>query len=159
MQIESDIAVGRPVSEVFDYIARAECLPDYMTDFESVQQVGEGEPGLGTQYRYRMGRGAEGTFEWTTFEPHSRLAWRGPAVKAGLGSMEPAGWWELSPAAGGGTRVKLVMAPAPGGMFKLLAPLMAAAMRKSNDQALARLKDRLESDPTPPAPPRAPRVS
>jgi hypothetical protein len=91
-----------------------------------------------------MNRGAEGTFEWTTFEPTSRLAWHGPAVKAGPGSMEPAGWWEMSDAGQGSTRVKLVMAPTPGGFLKLLAPFLAAGMRKGNDQALQRLKTRLE---------------
>ncbi|HZU59538.1 MAG TPA: SRPBCC family protein [Solirubrobacteraceae bacterium] len=144
MQIESETTIERPSAAVFDYIARAEYLPEYVTEFETVQQVGEGEPGVGTQYRYKMSRGAEGTFEWTTFEPHSRLAWHGPAVKAGPGSMEPAGSWEISEASGGGSRVKLVMAPTPGGLFKLLAPFMAAGMRKGNDRALERLKQRLE---------------
>jgi hypothetical protein len=37
------------------------------------------------------------------------------------------------------------MAPTPGGLFKLLAPFMAAGMRKGNERALARLKQRLES--------------
>lgn len=153
MQIESDITVDRPTSEVFAYIARAEYLPEYVTEFQTVEQVGQGAPGRGTQYSYKMTRGAEGTFEWTTFEPDSRLAWEGPAVKVGPGSMAPAGWWELSAASGGGTRVKLVMAPTPGGLFKLLAPFMAAGMRKGNDQALERLKGRLEDAPAAPPQP------
>ena len=146
MQVESEITVERPPAEVFEYIAHAEYLPEYVTDFASVQQASDGEPGLGTQYRYTMNRGGEGTFEWTRFEPTGRLEWHGPAVKAGPGSMEPAGWWELSedPA---GTRLKLVMAPTPGGLFKLLAPFLAAGMRKGNAQALERLKQRLESRP------------
>jgi hypothetical protein len=90
-----------------------------------------------------MKRGAEGTFQWTRFEPTSSLGWEGPAVKAGPGSMEPSGWWELSDA-GAGTRVKLVMAPKPGGLFKLLAPFMAAGMRKGNAKALDLLKQQLE---------------
>jgi uncharacterized protein YndB with AHSA1/START domain len=147
MQIESDISIARPRSEVFDYIAHAEYLPQYVTDFESVSQVSEGEPGVGTQYSYRMGRGGEGTFEWTRFEPASRLAWHGPAVKAGPGSMEPAGRWELTETSGG-TNVTLVMAPTPGGLFKLLAPFMSAGMRKGNEQALERLKQQLESGAT-----------
>jgi hypothetical protein len=87
-----------------------------------------------------------GTFAWTEFEPNTRLAWHGPKVKAGPGSMEPAGWWELAPAAGG-THVKLVMAPTPGGLFKVLSPFLAAGMRKGNAQALERLKQELESHP------------
>lgn len=159
MQVESETAVNRPAQDVFDYIARAEYLPEYVQDFESVAQTSEGEPGLGTSYSYKMSRGQQGTFHWTRFERPSRLAWEGPPVKAGPGSMQPAGWWELSET-GGGTNVKLVMAPTPGGLFKLLAPLMAAGMRKGNAKALERLKQRLEqaaagaSEPgtTPPGP-------
>lgn len=143
MRIEAETTIERPPSDVFDYLARAEYLPEYVTDFDSVQQVSEGEPAAGTRYSYKMARGAEGTFEWTRFDPGSHLEWHGPAVHAGLGSMEPAGWWELSDA-DGATRVKLVMAPKPGGLFKLLAPFMAAGMRKGNARALDRLKQRLE---------------
>jgi hypothetical protein len=51
--------------------------------------------------------------------------------------------------AGAGTRVKLVMAPTPGGLFKLMAPLMSRGMRKGNAQALSRLKGRLEGHSRP----------
>ena len=95
MQIESEITVARAPEAVFKYLAHAEYLPNYVTDFESVSQEGDGEPGIGTNYSYRMARGGEGTFEWTSFEPNRKLAWHGPKVKAGPGSMEPAGWWEL----------------------------------------------------------------
>src|SRR5919205_1572639 len=117
MHIESETSISRPREEVFDFIAHGERLPEYVTDFATVEQASEGEPALGTEYRYTMERGqAEGTFEWTEFQPSRRLAWHGPPAKAGPGSMEPAGWWELSYANGGGTRVKLVMAPKPGGL-------------------------------------------
>jgi hypothetical protein len=102
-----------------------------------------------------MSRGqAEGTFEWTEFEPHSKLAWHGPPAKAGGGSMEPGGWWELSDE-GSATHVKLVMTPTPGGLLKLMAPFMSRGMRKGNAEALERLKQRLESSqpgPGTPAP-------
>jgi uncharacterized protein YndB with AHSA1/START domain len=144
MQIESEITIGRPAADVFSYIAHAEELPEYVTDFQTVVQDSDGEPGVGTRYSYKMRRGGQGSFEWTEFAPTSRLAWHGPAVKAGPGSMEPAGRWEISPV-GEGTRVKLVMAPTPGGLFKLLAPFMAAGMRKGNEKALELLKQKLES--------------
>ena len=145
MELEAETTVARSRSEVFDHIARAEHLPEYVTQFAWVRQVSPGEPTRGTSYAYRMARGpAEGTFEWTEFERPSRLAWHGPPAKAGPGSMEPSGRWEFADA-GSGTRVKLVMTPKPGGLFKLLAPLMAGAMRKGNAQALERLKHQLES--------------
>lgn len=149
MHVEAEIAIARPRSEVFQYLAHAERLPEYVTDFASVNQKSPGEPHLGTEFAYKMQRGqTEGTFEWTEFEPHSRLAWHGPPAKAGPGSMEPAGWWELSEASDG-TQVKLVMAPKPGGLFKLMAPLMAMGMRRGNAKALLRLKQRLEQTPKP----------
>jgi uncharacterized protein YndB with AHSA1/START domain len=146
MHVEAATVVERPRSEVFDYISRAERLPEYVTDFAWVRQASEGEPGRGTEYSYKMERGqAEGTFEWTEFESPSKLAWHGPPAKAGPGSMKPAGWWELSDE-GAGTHVKLVMAPKPGGLFKLMAPFMSMGMRKGNAKALERLKQRLEGD-------------
>jgi uncharacterized protein YndB with AHSA1/START domain len=144
MHVEAETTVNRPRSEVFEYIARAERLPEYVTEFAWVRQASQGQPGRGTEYSYQMSRGqAEGTFAWTEFEPDSRLAWHGPPTKAGPGTMEPAGWWELSDA-GGGTHVKLVMTPTPGGFFKLMAPFMSMGMRKGNAKALERLKQRLE---------------
>ena len=144
MQIESEITIQRPAAEVFDHIARAERLPEYVTEFDWVRPASEDEPALGSTYSYKLARGqAQGTFEWTQFDRPSKLAWRGPPAKAGLGSMEPSGRWELGEA-DGGTRVKLVMAPRPGGLFKLLVPLMSGGMRKGNARALERLKRQLE---------------
>ena len=145
MHVEAETTVSRPCPQVFDYIAHAERLPEYVTEFAWVKQVTEGEPARGTEYSYKMARGqAEGTFDWTEFEPCSRLAWHGPPAKAGPGSMEPAGHWELIDVDGRETRVKLVMEPKPGGLFKLFAPFMAAGMRKGNARALERLKAKLE---------------
>jgi uncharacterized protein YndB with AHSA1/START domain len=144
VHVEAETSIARSPDEVFAYLARAEQLPQYVQDFDWVRQESEGGPALGTRYSYKMKRGAEGTFEWTEFQPDSRLAWRGPPTKAGPGSMEPSGWWELS-REDGGTRVKLVMTPKPGGLFKLMAPLMAGGMRKGNAKALELLKQRLEA--------------
>jgi uncharacterized protein YndB with AHSA1/START domain len=146
MQVEAEITIDRPVQEVFDYLARGEHLPEYAAEFASVRQTSGGPPAQGTQYRYATSRGAEGTFRWSRFEPPSHLAWEGPPVKAGPGSMQPAGRWELS-RSGAGTQVRFVMAPTPGGVFKVLAPFLAAGMRRANSAALERLKQRLEAGP------------
>jgi len=147
MHLEAETTVTRPRAEVFDYLSRAEHLPEYVTDFAWVKQDSEGAPSVGTRYSYKMARGkAEGTFEWTEFERDSRLAWHGPPAKSGPGTMEPSGWWELTDE-GAATHVKLVMTPEPGGLFKLLAPLMSGSTRKGNARALERLKQRLEGSP------------
>jgi uncharacterized protein YndB with AHSA1/START domain len=144
MHVEAETTIARPPAEIFDYLAHGERLPEYVTDFESVQQSTPGEPTLGTEYAYKMKRGAEGTFKWTEFQSPSRLAWGGPPAKAGPGSMEPSGWWELSDA-DGGTHVKLVMTPKPGGLFKLMAPLLARSIRKGNPKALELLRQKVTS--------------
>lgn len=141
---EAEITISRPRSEVFDYIAHAERMPEYVDDFEQVAHEEDGEPAHGHVYSYRMKRGAEGTFEWTEFSPHDKLAWSGPKAKLGPGSMKPSGHWQLSDE-GGGTRVKLVMTPEPGGLFRLMAPLMKMRMTKGNAIALEKLKSKLES--------------
>jgi uncharacterized protein YndB with AHSA1/START domain len=143
---EAEINIDRPRAEVFDYLAHAERLPDYVGDFEAVSHEEPGEPAKGHVYSYRMKRGGvEGTFEWIEFQPHERLAWRGPAVKSGPGSMRPSGWWELRDE-GSGTHVKLVMTPEPGGLFKLAAPFMKMGMSKGNATAMQKLKAQLEND-------------
>jgi uncharacterized protein YndB with AHSA1/START domain len=143
MHVEAQISIARPRAQVFDYLAHSEHLPDYATDFVWVKQTTHGEPGLGTEYRYKMKRGTEGTFTRTEFQPHDRLAWHGPSAKAGPGSMEPAGRWELSDAAGG-TNVKLTMAPKAHGLLKLLEPMISRGIRKDLPLALERLKQTLE---------------
>ena len=42
MQIEAETTVGRPPSMVFEYLSHAEHLPDYVTEFAWVLQVGMG---------------------------------------------------------------------------------------------------------------------
>ena len=151
MHVEAEITIERPRGEVFDYIARAEFLPEYVTDFAWVKQLSEGDPARNTEYAYQMVRGkVEGTFEWTEFAAPTRLAWHGPPARSGPGTMEPSGAWELSDQ-GAGTRVKLVMTPKPGGLFKLLAPLMSMGMKGGNARALQRLKERLEQHAETPA--------
>lgn len=142
---EAEITIDRPRNEVFEFLAHGERLPEYIDDFETVTHEEPGEPARGHVYSYKMKRGAEGTFEWKEFHPYDALAWSGPAVKQGPGSMRPVGHWELKDE-GGGTHVKLVMQPEPGGLFKLMAPLMKGSMRKGNQRALEKLKRILESD-------------
>jgi uncharacterized protein YndB with AHSA1/START domain len=145
IRTEAEITIDRPRNEVFQFLARGERLPEYIDDFESVTHEEQGEPARGHVFSYKMKRGAEGTFEWKEFHPYDKLGWSGPAAKQGLGSMRPAGYWQLTDE-GTGTHVKLVMEPEPGGLFKLMGPLMKSQMAKGNERALAKLKSILESN-------------
>src|SRR3954465_12400027 len=141
---EAETTINRPRNEVFEFLAHAETLTEYVNDFETVSHEEPGEPARGHVYSYRMKRGGvEGTFEWKEFQPYDKLGWSGPRVKSGPGSMGPAGHWQLSDE-GAGTHVKLVMEPEPGGLFKLMAPFMKMGMSKGNVRALEKLKAQLE---------------
>src|SRR3954465_14453696 len=143
---EAETTINRPRNEVFEFLAHAETLTEYVNDFETVSHEEPGEPARGDGYSYRMKRGGvEGTFEWKEFQPYDKLAWSGPRVKQGPGSMRPVGHWQLS-GEGAGTHVKLVMEPEPGGLFTLMGPLMKMQMKKGNQRALETLKRILESD-------------
>ena len=144
IRTEGHVTIDRPAAEVFDYLAHGEHMPDYIDEFDRVAHEQEGAPAQGHVYSYKMRRGAEGTFQWTDFQPNEKLGWSGPAAKQGLGSMQPSGWWELSEH-DGHTHLRLVMTPEPGGMFKLMAPLMRRSMVRGNERALEKLKTILES--------------
>ena len=143
MHLESTIDIARPRNEVFEYLAHGENLPEYASDFVWVNQTSSGVPCLGSEYAYEMARGAKGTFRRTVFEPISKLAWEGPPAKSGPGTMAPSGSWELSDVSGA-TRVKLVMSPVPGGLLRLMAPMISKKIASELPGALVRLKRRLE---------------
>src|SRR5215212_3903236 len=53
MHVEAETTVARPRDEVFEYLAHAERLPEYVTDFATVSQASPGEPSQGTEYSYK----------------------------------------------------------------------------------------------------------
>jgi len=144
MHVASEITISRPRHEVFEYLARSEYLPEYASDFDWVEQTSAGGPGPDSEYSYKMKRGTQGTFRRTTFEPDLRLGWVGPPAKAGPGTMAPSGSWELSDTDSGGTNVKLVMSPTPGGLLRLMSPILTRKIASDLPPSLMRLKRRLE---------------
>ncbi len=141
-RVEHELTVAKPPQTVFDYLAAADRLTEWMGDeFERVTSEG------GRRFRYTTKRGSvEGTFEWTEFEPPRRLAWRGERVSplGPLGAVQPSGEYTLTPA-DGGTRVRAVQAPEFGGAMKLLAPIIGASIKKSWPAQLERMKRNVES--------------
>jgi hypothetical protein len=78
--------------------------------------------------------------EW---EPDSRMVMRSAE---GVFPMEAS--YEFEDLAGEGTRVRLRNRGEPTGFNRLVAPLMASAMRRGNQKDLAALKSRLEESST-----------
>ena len=54
MRFESTVEVFRLLLDVFDYLARAEFLPEYAADFVWVNETSGQGPRLGAEYAYRM---------------------------------------------------------------------------------------------------------
>jgi uncharacterized membrane protein len=146
IDVGESVEIRRPASEVFDYLAHGENMPRWMSIFEKVEPESSEPPHQGSKYRYKMStRGkAESTFEWTEYQPARRLAWHGPPVSAGPGSLEPSGEYVLEEH-DGATRVTMRMHPKTTGLMSLLSPLMARSMRKEATGNMARLKQTLES--------------
>ena len=141
----AEAEIGRPREEVFDYLAHGEKLPDWVEEFEEVEQTSEGSPAKGTTYRYKMRRGGESTFEWAEFEAGRRIAWDGPPLKSGPGSMRPRGQYDLEDA-DGGTRVRMTQDPEMAGFMKLMAPLITRSLKKGGPRSLEKLKGILEGN-------------
>ena len=143
MAVSVEATVERPPEDVFPVVADGERLPEWMEDFERVEQVSEGAPSLCTEYRYKFKRSPESTFEWTEFEPGRRVAWSGPPLKTGPGSLKPRGGIDVEPAPEG-SLVRVTLDPLPGGAMKVVLPLMRRAMRNGAVQNLSRLKALVE---------------
>ena len=75
--------------EVFDYLADGENMPRWMKDFTAWSRSATAPVGQGTEFRYHDKRGTDSTFEWSEYQPPTRLAWHGAAVKMPGGSLEP----------------------------------------------------------------------
>jgi hypothetical protein len=79
------------------------------------------------------------TYEIIELAPGERLVMR---TAKGPFPMETTYTWET--VASGATRMTLRNRGEPSGFSKLVAPMMAMAMRRANEKDLARLKDILE---------------
>ena len=143
MAVSVEATIGRPPEEVFPVVADGERLPEWMEDFERVEQVSEGPPARGTEYRYKFKRSPESTFEWSEFDPGRRVAWSGPPLKTGPGSLQPRGGIDVEPAPEG-SRVRVTLDPLPGGVKKAMLPVLRRPMRKGAVLSLSRLKALVE---------------
>jgi uncharacterized protein YndB with AHSA1/START domain len=148
IDVQSSVVIERPVDEVFAYVADLTNNPAWEGNFTQVERTTEGPIGVGTVFTCQLrvpGRRVTSRIELTGFEPGQRIAFRGnqPA------SAKPVGSITFEPV-DGGTRVTTLPRPEFAGPLRLLEPLMAGYVRRSNAKHLAALKALLEARPAAP---------
>lgn len=144
-KIEGEIVIGRPIDEVFDFVADERNEPKYNPGMLSAEKLSTGPIGEGTRFRATIkskGKPLEMLLETTAYERPSRLGNR-----TSMSSAEISGSMTFEPDAGG-TRMRWSWEVKPKGVYRLLTPIIALVGRRSEVAIWTGLKDYLESTPT-----------
>ena len=143
VDVATETVIQRPVDVVARYAADPSNAPDWYANIDSVGW--KSEPGVRTGARVAfvarfLGRRLEYTYELVEVEPGLRLVMR---TTEGPFPMETSYTWTAVDETS--TRMTLRNRGEPAGFSKLVAPLMAPAMRRANRKDLAKLKEILEA--------------
>ena len=143
VDVVTEIVIARPPAEVAAFTREPDNAPRWYVNIESVEWKSPPPLAIGSRVAFVarfLGRRLAYTYEVVELEPESRLVMR---TSEGPFPMETTYTWESAPS--GSTRMTLRNRGEPSGFGKVLAPLMASAMRRANRKDLAKLKSILES--------------
>lgn len=142
VDVTTQIEIGRPVALVAEFSAHPDNVPRWYKNIRSVRWQTEPVVRVGAKAAFVahfMGRRMAYTYEIVEFEPGARLRMQ---ADDGPFPMETTyTWCALDQSR---TLMTLRNRGEPGGLQGLLAPLMAAMMRRANRQDLQLLKRVLE---------------
>ena len=145
VDVSTSITIGRPRLQVSNFAGDPSNAPECYVNIKSVEWVTEPVPAIGSRVAFVahfLGRRLAYTYEITELEPGRRMVMR---TAEGPFPMETIYAWEDAPR--GATRMTLRNRGQPSGFSRVVAPLMALAMRRANRKDLRRLKGILESRP------------
>jgi len=149
VDVKTDIEINRPRSVVAAYASDPDNATAWYQNIKSVEWKSSKPLAVGSQIAFVaqfLGRTLKYTYEVKDHVPAERFV---QGTEDGPFPMETTYTWEDTVA--GGTRMTLRNRGEPTGFSKLVAPLMANAMRRANHRDLARIKMILEtSDPSEP---------
>ena len=149
INIEHEVVVDRPPSEVFAYVIDADKLPEWQEGVIEARKETEGPVGPGTRFievRKFLGRRMDSTVEVTEFQPDKTFTLKmtsGPVPFTVAQHFEPAG---------AGTRIRVTGEGEPGGFFKVAEPLVGRQVKRLLEHSYATLKDLLETGGAPDSP-------
>jgi Polyketide cyclase / dehydrase and lipid transport len=140
--IEGEILIGRPVDDVFDYVADQSNEPQYNPQMVRAEKITAGPVGKGTQFRSAVasrGRTAEMMIECTGYDRPTRFATTTTMQQADISytlTFEPAA---------AGTRMRWSGQVRPKGAFRLLGPVITWMGIRQEQRIWASLKKHLEA--------------
>jgi len=145
IDVLTDIVIHRPCGEVAAYAGDPGNAPSWYVNIKSVEWKTPPPLGVGSRLAFVahfLGRRLAYTYEIVQLVPDARLVM---CTTEGPFRMETTYTWE--PASKIATRMTLRNRGEASGFSNLVAPFMAAAMRRANRKDLARLKSLLEQQP------------
>ena len=141
VEVEHELEIRRPLSEVFAAISDRERLPAWAAGVKRVRRT-PGEPiGVGATYTIVgkvLGRPVRSTYEVTAYHPHGRFG--GRMTSSAFTVEETYRLQERD----GATVVDVKLAAWPQGRLRLLGPLLGLAVARQLRSDHARLKGMLE---------------
>ena len=144
VDVLSESIIDRPRAQVAAYAADPYNAPEWYENIEVAEWKTPPPLRTGTRVAFVarfLGRRLEYTYEIVEHVPGKRLVMR---TAQGPFPMETTYTWE--DAGEGRTRMTLRNRGQPNGFSRVVAPLLAAAMRRANRKDLARLKTVMEGD-------------
>lgn len=128
---EHTVTIERPAREVFAFLADGTNNPAWRTGIVEIRRTSPNTD-AGSTYRQVMtgrgGRKIDGDYKVTDYDPPRRLAFHVTA-----GPARPVGVFELTQE-GAATRVRFTLDLRPTGLMRLMAPMIAAQVRKEVHQ-------------------------
>jgi uncharacterized membrane protein len=142
VDVTTEVVIERPPGVVSAYACDPTNAPEWYSNIKSIGWKSEPVVHIGSRIAFVaefLGRRLEYTYEIAEYEPGERFVMR---TAEGPFPMETVYMFEET--RDGHTRMTLRNHGEPSGVSKLMAPMIAAAMRSANEKDLARLKEILE---------------
>jgi hypothetical protein len=143
VDVQTDIEIDRPRAVVAAYASDPDNATAWYQNIKSVEWKSPKPLVVGSRITFVaqfLGRTLSYTYEVRDFVPDERFI---QCTAEGPFPMETTYTWDDTVT--GGTKMKLRNRGDPTGFSKLMAPVMAGAMRRANMKDLARLKAILET--------------